>query len=504
MRFRINVGRKRGRDVAKRFEGRRTGTAHLVHRNDDRFDASPGLQGSGRTDGYWRVGSHNLIWWLTDLRVGAGSGSMAATARPGLRADVFRLFGDHGADTLDRYFAQIDYTAIWCARMLNPKERVHVVIPEGVEDVVVVRDGRFEMRQMKSRDESVGPWSLTEATAILGRQYARSRAFGDRRFSFHFVSDGRADVKPNKKIGNLGDLKVVLDLHRDGMRMASDEATMLRLFRERLPTLIMPHVRPADGSHCDEAMVEQFLLETYIETNDTEFRTRPSLDVLHASLAAAQPNHPHRTVPELRAIYDQLLLLIVRRIREGTDIRTRAIRRSDVLSCCQRASAVPEQSMDFASLFPRKSKLEAKTIYGGFDIAEAKQFRQQLSRARVRRREMIAMHLGDRIDDLELALGELQRRERRAMSAETVVATPFGPALLERVRRHFALLATQHLPSVARPDEMLCQGLLWDSTQRCQSAWHPLPTAGPVAIPSSVTGVSTSIVRQPVTASDER
>jgi hypothetical protein len=367
--------------------------------------------------------------------------------------------------------SQIEYSAVWCARMLDLRNRVRVVIPEGVEDLVVLRAGRFELRQVKSRDESVGAWSITNVMPVLGAQYGRSYAFGSRAFSFHFVSDARADVRIDKKIGSLQVLKEVLDLNRRGMPLRADEAKSLRLFRERMPKLILPYVRPANGAACDEQQVDTFLLATRIDTNDAEFRTPPRLDLLDAGLNAAQPHHPRRTVPELREIYDRLLLLIVRRIRSGIDLASRAIRRADVLECCE--PVMRETSPDFDRLYPGRTKLEAKVLFGGFDLHEAKQFRQQLSRAKVRRREIAAMKLEGEVEDLEVALGELQRRERRALASLIPQPYPFGPALLECVRPSLHSIATSYLPSTARPDGMLCQGLLWEQTQRCLSAWHP-------------------------------
>jgi len=38
-----------------------------------------------------------------------------------IKEQVLREFGDHGADTLERYFAQIEYTAFWCIRMLRDR-----------------------------------------------------------------------------------------------------------------------------------------------------------------------------------------------------------------------------------------------------------------------------------------------------------------------------------------------------------------------------------------------
>src|SRR5438105_1585594 len=94
-----------------------------------------------------------------------------------IKAQVLRDFGDTGADTLERYFAQIEYTAYWCIRMLLPAESIACVIPEGVEDLVIGRNAVTELHQVKTRDESQGPWSTADVIPILCQQYHRRKAF---------------------------------------------------------------------------------------------------------------------------------------------------------------------------------------------------------------------------------------------------------------------------------------------------------------------------------------
>src|SRR5574341_2612377 len=94
-----------------------------------------------------------------------------------IKEQVLREFDDHGADTLERYFAQIEYTAFWCIRMLRDGEEIEAVIPEGVEDVVVIRRGIHELHQVKTRDESQGPWTSVQVLPILCQQYKRRNAF---------------------------------------------------------------------------------------------------------------------------------------------------------------------------------------------------------------------------------------------------------------------------------------------------------------------------------------
>jgi hypothetical protein len=88
-----------------------------------------------------------------------------------INQQVLREFGDIGADTLRRYAAQIEYTAFWCIRMLPESEAIEAVIPEAVEDVLVIRANQHELHQVKTRDESRGPWTLAEVLPILCAQY---------------------------------------------------------------------------------------------------------------------------------------------------------------------------------------------------------------------------------------------------------------------------------------------------------------------------------------------
>src|SRR4051812_8054980 len=108
-----------------------------------------------------------------------------------VKEHVLRTFGDDGATTTARYYAQFEYAAFWCIRMLSRNEGIVAVIPEGVEDVVVVRhDGTgnsYELHQVKTRDESQGPWNTADVLPILCKAYNHRHAFAGR-VKFCFVS----------------------------------------------------------------------------------------------------------------------------------------------------------------------------------------------------------------------------------------------------------------------------------------------------------------------------
>src|SRR5947209_3038435 len=86
---------------------------------------------------------------------------------------IARVDDDSGAGMFKRYFAQIEHTAFWCARMLREAEEIEGVVPEGYEDVLIIRKDGYEQRQIKTRSESVGPWTVSDVIPIFSKQYAR-------------------------------------------------------------------------------------------------------------------------------------------------------------------------------------------------------------------------------------------------------------------------------------------------------------------------------------------
>jgi hypothetical protein len=382
--------------------------------------------------------------------------------------------------------------------MIDPSSRIRAVIPEAVEDLLVLRNGRFELRQIKTRNESVGAWSTSELVPILATQYSRSYAFGQRRFSFHFVSDARADTRaPRGGLGSLERLKELLNLSRAGEVLGGTERDQLDWFLRVLPARLAAAISVPGGAPCSETEAADFLLGTYVETNDADCRAPRNLETIDLALERALPEEPRRTVPELRDIYDRLLLMIVQRIRTGRDLAGRAIRRADVIGCRRVADRPRDEVLQLDTL-PGATKLEKKTLYGGFSAVEAKQFRRQMAYARTRRRELRAMGLGDELELLDLALSELQRERRRFLSESDSVPFPFGPALLGSLRPHLHSFGPSHLPPAALPSAMLCQGLLWDDTQACRSAWHPISREIRIGEPT----IGTDAIFQVIPASD--
>jgi hypothetical protein len=144
-----------------------------------------------------------------------------------IKEKALRELGDQGTETLERYFAQIEYTAFWCIRMLYKNEGIEAVIPEGFEDVVIVRRDICELHQVKTRDEGPGPWLLSSVLPIICQQYKRRIVFSSD-CHFHFVSDQIADNRVQKP-GSLFRLKHLLEIKHNGESHSVSERVVREL-----------------------------------------------------------------------------------------------------------------------------------------------------------------------------------------------------------------------------------------------------------------------------------
>jgi len=395
----------------------------------------------------------------------------------GIKDQVLREFGDQGADTLERYFAQIEYTALWCVRMLRDAERISGVIPEGVEDVVVVRQDVHELHQVKTRDESQGPWTTAEVLPMLCQQYHRRKAFpGECRY--YFVSDQMADTKTRLRedppaFGPLYRLKLLLEIEHDGQTHSADEQEELKLFEKILVPRIQANLLDRYQDSIDNEAAVSLLHNTWIETDCPMVRNPNNLIELESALSDLLPGTPSYTTVQLKEVYDRLLLLIVRKILTGRSLDTRQITRGDVLNCrtTPRASEAGYPNLD---VIPGCTTLDKKAWLGGFDPTEFPLFHRQKKLAEWTRRKFETLGLTNDLDRLTIAILDLHTACRHKVCREQGIQQKPGPRILEMLRPKLTSLATKYFPESKDVDDQFCLGVLWRETDLCPAWWHGL------------------------------
>jgi len=393
-----------------------------------------------------------------------------------IKQQALRLFDDKGADTIRRFFAQIEYTAYWCIRMVRDAEGIDAVLPEVVEDLVIERRVANELRQVKTRDESQGPWSTADVLPILCKQYHRRLAF-TARCHFHFVSDQIADNRTNleRSYGRLYRLKFLLDIEHDGQTLKDEEKQEL----EGIEKLLVPKIRQTlhkeHGDDVDEATALALLHDTWIETDSPTLRNteKQNLAELEEALSEAHPGGPPLTMSNLREIYLRLIILIVRRIIESPSPEMRRIERDDVLGCCTVRFAATDGYPDMDAV-PGETLLDKKAHLGGFDPTELPRLHKQKALAEWTIRKLKSLGLQELLERLTTAIVDLQGECRNKVCRGQGINERPGPLILDMLRPELPSLAAKYFPNSDEVDEQFCLGVLWGETNRCIAWWHEL------------------------------
>lgn len=384
---------------------------------------------------------------------------------------VLRKFDDTGADTLEKYWAQFEYTAYWCVHLLIPRSGIMRVIPEGVDDVTLVKDTCYELHQVKCRDESQPPWTTADILPIICSQYARRSAFG-LPCQYYFVSDHLADNRTQlrpRSYGQLFRLKFLLDIEHDGQLHTPEEiAEFEELEGEILPRIV--ELMKKKGEDIDTLIARKLLHNTHIKTNSPFVRDRPSYEELANAFLEALPGHPPLDIIQLSKVYSRLLFLIINKIIAGKSLEERTITRDDVLAC--RAEAiVPEAGLPDLDKLPGNTIAEKKAGYGGFDLTDFPVIALQMKRTDEKKRGLEIFGLNEKLEDLTLALITLQADHRRYISQSASEFT-IGPSILREIQPDLRNCINLYLPNIAEVDSPFCRGLLWWSTNECHIWWH--------------------------------
>ncbi|MDQ3819765.1 MAG: hypothetical protein M3362_19110 [Acidobacteriota bacterium] len=387
---------------------------------------------------------------------------------------ALRELGDEGADTLGRYFAQIEYTGFLCIRMLRTNEGILGVIPEGGDDVVVVRLNINELHQVKTRNESRGPWTTAIILPILCHQYHRRILFPDTDCEYHFVSDQMADTKTaltSTSFGALFDLKTLLEANRFYGSLEPEEQVKLAELEKVILPRIQEILKNDYGENISEEEARNLLYRTSIETNNLNLRNPNNLEELEEALYEICPTSAQYSTDELREIYDRILLLIVRKIIRGKSLDERRIGVDDILNCRVEPQEINDGLPDLTSI-PGRTLMDKKAILGGFATTELSLFHRQRLIATSTLRELEILNLQKPLDRLTVALLDLQRRYLHKVCREQGYHDKPGPRILNLLQQDLSELASRYFPDVKDIDDLFCMGVLWRETELCNAWWH--------------------------------
>lgn len=394
-----------------------------------------------------------------------------------LKEKILRELGDQGADTLRRYFAQIQYTVYLCIQMLRDEEEIKAVAPEAIEDIVVIRKGCSEFHQVKTRNESVGSWTFSEVLPILCKQYANRRNFPN--CSFHFVSNQIADRKEQRQYGgSLYNLKYLLDIKHNGDAFTDKELKNFEEIKNALVPLIQREMAKEYSEMIDDDTAVDLLCRTTIDTECPKLYNPGNVEELNFVLERLYPGISH-TVRQVSHICDNLILLVIRKIIETDHIQQRFINHVDVLAC-RNASVISNsiEGLDLNAL-PGKTVLEKKTLFGGFDFSELPLLHKQKALAEYFKRYQSNIGRSQDIEQLIVDLLDSQWECRDVICRVNNVQNNPGPRILAMLRPKLNSIM-QNTAFGKGVNNSLCLGLLWGETDNCYAYWHSLKSSDSV------------------------
>lgn len=381
---------------------------------------------------------------------------------------TFSALDDSGAKTLRLYHRQVQYAAFLCVQMLRDASQIEAVIPEAGEDIVAIRGGVQELYQIKTRSESVGPWTLREALWVICRQYVARSSFGPD-CTFHFVSDQCSDPKEKPK-GLPGPLFLFKDLLMQRGLLAPEKAALLREYEEALCPLIVERLANKYEDSLTEAEALNLLRRTRIQTSETRLNEYNWPGELQSALNERLPGHVYDYDDLLRTQSRIWALIVDRTINELT-VENRTIRREDVMECCQPGSSTSLPTSGWET-YPGKNRLEQKCCAGGFEAERILNFtrRKLLTSAVVRQLSVVGR--SPDVEQLATYLSEKQRESLEDALREGHTATP-GPAALRLLKGELGAAVRRYFKAGVPEghDDDFAEGLLWRETERCYVNW---------------------------------
>jgi hypothetical protein len=356
--------------------------------------------------------------------------------------------------------------------LLSGGEAMSAVIPESVEDLVILRAGRVDLHQVKTRDESQGAWTTAEVLPILCKLYHHRNAFPAPTYEFHFVSDGRADTRTQLKVGSYGALyrlKELLEIRHGGLELSLEEQEEF----DSLQQAIIPHIQglmlDKHGESTTEETARSLLNATWIDTNSDTLRMPDCVNALATALEDDRYGAVQYSTAQVREMHGRVLG-IIGKIRKNT-IAERRVELQDVLDCRSSASHLEAINLDGVS---GASVWEKKAFLGGFDPTELPAFNRLRLRAKATLRQLAPLGFSEELGRLTSSLIDQQIVCRDEVCRSEGLKQNVGPEILRRFRARLPATVAGSPPLQAHIDEQLCIGIAWEETDNCTLWWHAL------------------------------
>ncbi len=384
-----------------------------------------------------------------------------------MRDTILEKFGDHGADSSRRDRFQEHYAAQWCLKMLSDTSISEVICEYG-EDIVINKNGIFELHQVKTKQESVDEWKLADLIPIIGKTFAMAPYFGE-------VS--RCCFISNKgATGTLLELKKLLGLPQGEWN--NEEVEYFNNFCKNYSRNILNEITKVDPDTTITVedipllLIKLNILTDFHHMNrvgDTNIRN------LRKHLEINGHNHLIYTDLELEELYDKLIG-IVGKATIGRTKEEKTIDHDQVLGCIKHPrfrktlySFPTKQEIDSA---PGRTILEKKLNLGGFTSLFIGNAREEMVSVMHQSRTWDFGQASELLEDIKFRVRHLCIDNYDRVCTNQPGKERLGRLILDEITKDLPRLIDYYnganLPFI---DEIFLRGIAMSLTSECKLYW---------------------------------
>jgi hypothetical protein len=381
---------------------------------------------------------------------------------------ILQKFGDHGSESSRRDEFQKHYAAYCCIEMLVD-EGISEVICEYGEDVVVKRHEKYELYQVKTRQESMDDWGLYDLIPIIAKTFAMVPYFGNVSKCCFVSNEGAA--KELYKLKNV--------INKNYIDWDDNDKQTFNDFCKNYNSRILKYMKEVDKENKDT--VEDIKTRLLLLKLDTDFHHMShiqdsNLRQLRHVLEGDFTNHDKFTYTdeELVDVYERIMGM-VGKATIGKNLSEKTINRDCMKECVKiplkRKTLYRTPTEEEINSVKGKTVMERKLCLGGFTQIFIETARELMVSTMYKAR---SWEFGDApaiLDDVRFRVKYLWADNYDRLCQAYPDQEKIGRILLEEIKKDLSKLAEHYIKSDLPIDDFFLLGTVWNLTLECKAYW---------------------------------
>lgn len=381
---------------------------------------------------------------------------------------IIERFGDFGAESSRRDEFQKHYAAYCCIEMLFDQSISEVICEYG-EDIVIGRNGVYELHQVKTKQESVDDWKLDDLIPIIAKSFAMVPYFGSVSKCCFVSNEGATGV--------LYELKGVLK--KGAEYWDTEDRQFFDDFCKHHSSRILKHMKRLDSESV--ATVEDVnarLLSLEIDTNfhHMEYIADSNARRLRQALErnSVKIDEFTFTDAELQDVYERLMGL-VGKATIGRTRHEKTIVKEDVEECfiipARRRMLYRFPTEKEISSASGKTLMERKLSLGGFGSVFIDSARELMVTTLYKARSWEFGNAPEILEDIRFRIKYICADNYDRVCQLHPSQKELGRLILEEIKKDLPQLVDYYEDCRLPIDTFFLLGIAWELTSECKAYW---------------------------------